>query len=284
MFEMTTEFYVLTLATFSIMAWHMSMQHVLSRSNAYIVARTSADAKRQFAIQQRIPQSHVLTYQHDGQRKIPNDSILLTGRWSVGARPVVGDHIHMAVSFWIHGEPRTFAEHDREPLQSLSYEPPFGKDTNICKVQGDVAYQKVWPHAGVHTHCDGLIHVHPWSAPRSLRKEGLDVTLGLWFDQVGIEYREYPHVSIQFADGARYDSNATHQWHVAEKTCFKKKVDTIYTNQFDTIWLGHAYGSYIIWFGRTDSVPPPDIPSHIEHLQSVGVHGAFNRPYPQTCY
>lgn len=284
MFNMTAEFYVLMVAMLCIMAWHMSMQHIDSRRNTYIVARTTHDAKRQFSMQQRIPQTHVLTYKHEGPRKLPMESVALAGRWSIGARPVVGDHIHMAISFWIHGKPRLFAEHDRQPLESIPYELSFKKDSDICQTPGDIAYQKLWPHAGVHTHCDGLIHVHPWSAPRSLRKEGMDVTLGLWFDQVGIEYREYPQVSIQFADGSRYDSNNTHRWHVAEKICFKGNIDNIYTNQLDFIWLGYAYASYVVWFGPVDSTPPDDIPSHIEHLKSVGVHGAFNQPYPQDCH
>ena len=48
------------------------------------------------------------------------------------------------------------------------------------------AYTKQWFHSGVHTHCDNIIHVHPWSAPRELRVEGKSVTLGTWFESVGI--------------------------------------------------------------------------------------------------
>lgn len=280
---MSTEFYVLMLATLSIFSWHISVTSVRSRGGAYILARTSRDAKLQFARMQHIPVSHVISYLHDGRTKKPADAFLLRGQWSVGARPVVGDHIHMAISFWVHGIPRDHAEHDRDPIEALNYEPPFGKDNAICKKQGDISYQKLWPHAGVHTHCDGLIHVHPWSAPRTLRKEGLDVQLGLWFDQVGIEYKEYPTVSIQFADGQRYDSNDTHRWHVAEKKCFKGGVDSIYTSFLDSIWLGHAYASYVVWFDAIGSNPPPDIVSRIRHLKYVGVHGAFDQPYPQTC-
>lgn len=280
---MTPEFYILMLAALTILAWHMSLHPVLSHANTFIFARTSQHAIQQFSQSFQIPTSHVIAYQHHGRQKMPSQSVYLTGTWSVEARPVVGDHIHMAISFWIHGKARTSVEHDRNPIETMHYEPPFGKDPHVCHVPGNVSYQKVWPHAGVHTHCDGLIHVHPWSAPRTLRKEGLDVTLGLWFDQVGIQYREYPDVSLEFADGSRYDSNATHRWHVAEKQCHHGKIDATYTKQLDNIWLGYAYSSYVLWFDTIGSKAPPDIDAHIQRLQHVGVHGAFGRPYPQTC-
>ena len=282
--HMSREFYVLMVAMLAILAWHMSIHVVKSRHGDIIFARTSTDAQNQFARQHHIPNTHVVTYQHLGTHREPAQSALLHGRWSVGARPVVGDHIHMAISFWIHGQPREHAEHDRTPIEDIAYEQSFGKDPQLCLDNRDTAYQKVWPHAGVHTHCDGLIHVHPWSAPRTLRREGLDVQLGLWFDQVGIAYHEYPSVSLQFPDGQRFDSNTTHRWHVAEKTCFKKEKYTLYTDHLDSIWLGHAYASYVVWFDIIGSNPPTDISSHIERLRAVSVHGAFGQSYPQSCH
>jgi len=280
---MTPEFYVLLLSIIVVLSWHMTMHALQSRGGSIILARTTTDAKRQFSHRYQIPESHAIVYKHNGRQKTPMDAWILSGQWSVGARPVTGDHIHMAISFWIHGTPRDHAEHDREPIETLGYEKPFGKDSRVCKVSGEVSYHKLWPHVGVHTHCDGLIHVHPWSAPRTLRREGIDVQLGLWFDQVGIDYREYP-VSLKFNDGSRYDSNDTHRWHVAEKTCYKNNIDRVYTNHLDSIWLGHAYASYIAWFGKIGSAAPPDISLHVNRLESVGVHGAFDRPYPQTCH
>ena len=40
----------------------------------------------------------------------------------------------------------------------------------------------------MHTHCDQIIHVHPFSAPRELRVEGRKANLGMWFENVGIFY------------------------------------------------------------------------------------------------
>ena len=280
---MATEFYILMILTLAIFSWHMSLHPIRTPNGNYILARSTQHAKAQFANNNNIPTELTLTFLKKGHARQPADSMLLHGQWSIGARPIVGDHIHMAISFWIHGQPRQQAEHDRPPIQDIQYEQPFGKDTNICNVPGDIAYQKIWPHAGVHTHCDGLIHVHPWSAPRTLRKEGLEVQLGLWFDQVGISYREYPTVSLQFPNGELYKSNQTHKWRIAEKRCFKHNIDNIYDSHLDSIWLGHAYASYIAWFDVNHAPPPNDIQTHIEHLKLVGADGAFGKPYPQTC-
>jgi len=242
-----------------------------------------------FAYEQNIPFTHGVLKGYNGrylqhiilpptnQRLWNYESVT---RWELKARPIVGDHIHMDASFWINDKPRINAEHDRHPIEQLEYEPPFGKDEHLCKVPGNISYEKMWPHAGVHTHCDGLIHVHPWSAPRVIRKEGLDVTLGMWFDQVGVRYYEN---GLEFSDGQRFDNNATHRWRVAEWTCYENnEPPTIYTRYFDQIWLGHAHASYVIWYGKS-SIPPHPIPSHRNHLKQVGAHGFNHEEYPHQC-
>ena len=281
---MPPEFFCVCFACLLVLCLQMMQVNVQNSQRAVILARTANGAKRLYARQTNIPATHVLLYAHDGHRRRLHEGFFLNHRVSLAERPVVGDHIHMAISFWI-GHRARHAEHDRSPIHAVDYEPPFGKDEDVCVTPGPVAYHKVWSHVGVHTHCDGLIHVHPWSAPRAIRKEGLDVRLGLWFDQVGIAYREWPTVSLTFADGARYDSNATHQWHIAEKTCFRDPApQTVYTEQLDDIWLGHAYAEYIAWFGLKGSEAPPGIERHLQHLERVGVHGAFDAPYPHTCH
>lgn len=281
---MQKEFYAVLFVVILVMALQMMLVNVHNNQSANVIARTALGARMSYARQMNIPESHVILYEHVGHQRQLLNRFFLAAQSSLAEHPVVGDHIHMAISFWIHGIAHQIAEHDRQPIQAISYEPPFGKDRAICQTPGNISYHKIWPHAGVHTHCDGLIHVHPWSAPRSLRKEGLDVRLGLWFDQVGIEYREWPTVSLTFADGRRIDSNTTHRWHIAEKICFHDESPAkIYTSQLDEIWLGHAYASYIVWFDTYNSPTPKDIPERIEHLKQVGVHGAFEKPYPHTC-
>ena len=247
--------------------------------------RLEAVLKR-FANEQRIPPTHGLLQGYNGrfltqQVSLPNAQRIWDftpgTRWELAVRPIVGDHLHMDVSFWIRGQPKQVAEHDRNFVE---YE-PYENKSELCTVSGNIAYTKLWPHAGVHTHCDGLIHVHPWSAPRVIRKEGFDVTLGLWFDQIGVRYWEN---SLGFSDGLRLSKNATHQWRVAEWVCYDNgEPPTVYTQHLDQIWLGHAYGSYVIWYGDS-STPPPPIPSHHRQLQQVGAYGFNQQPYPQQCF
>ena len=108
-------------------------------------------------------------------------------KWSLLSRPIVGDHIHLLYKIYLDGSPVIF--HDRNLTEKVPYEEmPHG-----CPSTVDYAYKKAWYHTGVHSHCDrspsngGVIHVHPWSAPKQLRVEGRDVNLGMFFESVGIE-------------------------------------------------------------------------------------------------
>lgn len=95
-------------------------------------------------------------------------------------RPIIGDHIHLGYTVRINNQDITLR--DRNLTEPVPYEnhPPS------CPNPPEYAYIKQYYHTGVHTHCDGIIHIHPWSAPKELRKEGRDITLGLWFENVGI--------------------------------------------------------------------------------------------------
>lgn len=237
-----------------------------------IQAWSTTNARAQFNKRYGIQDDKIISWHLVGHKRTPTVDF-----WKIdtlSARPVTGDHIHMAMSISVNGVTRQ-AEHDRYYEEEIPYE----QKEDICRVSGNIAYTKLWPHAGVHTHCDGIIHVHPWSSPRVLRREGRQVTLGMWFDQVGIEYRRQ---GLAFKDGARYDNNATHMWRLAKYECFNNTNYKLYTEQFDRVWLGHAYGSYIMWYGRSEK-PPPPIDEHITILQKRGATGFDGQPYPQTC-
>ena len=103
------------------------------------------------------------------------------GRWSLKYRPIVGDHIHIGIAIKMNGELVTMR--DRNLTEPIPYEDFHA----TCDHPPKYAYIKQWYHTGVHTHCDNIIHIHPWSAPRQLRVTGKDVTLGVWFESVGIE-------------------------------------------------------------------------------------------------
>lgn len=280
---MSTEFWTLAFLTLVFILWNISLVSIDNIPGVVIRGHTANNVRTQYANIHGIDIEKVILYKYDGYRLQPSTEILLSGgRWAIKARPVVGDHIHAAMSIWIGSKQRTNAEHDRNYVQTVLYEAPFFKNEDLCKVPGDISYTKLWPHAGVHTHCDGLIHIHPWSAPSVLRKEGLDIQLQLWFDQVGISYREWPMPSIQFQDGTRYDANSTHQWYLSEKKCYKDTEFTVYTKRINQVWLGHAYASYVLWYGQKHTVPPA-IDSHIVSLENVGAHGYNGQDYPHQC-
>ena len=277
---MPSEFYILCFLIVLFLVWNITLVNVDNIDGVVVRGHTAHNVMVQYANINEIEPQKVVIYKHIGHFKsVSSETILSGGRWSIGARPIVGDHIHAAISFWVGNQPRD-VEHDRNPIQHVEYEV---NKPDICKTPGTEAYTKLWPHAGVHTHCDGLIHIHPWSAPAVIRKEGMDIQLQLWFDQVGIQYRELPYVSLQFSDGLRLDGNQTHRWYASERKCFKDQQETIYTNQINQIWLGHAYASYVVWFGLIGSESPSQIESQLVRLREWGAKGYDQNPYPHTC-
>lgn len=101
------------------------------------------------------------------------------GKFDFLYRPVFGDHIHLGYSLYINDTYFTMRDHN------MSHNVPYEKGPS-CSNAPPYAYVKKWYHTGVHTHCDQIIHVHPFSAPRELRVEGRKANLGMWFENVGI--------------------------------------------------------------------------------------------------
>ena len=250
--------------------WHLFIVTVRDPEGGLFYGISTANVLAQYAKQYNTPQTHILLWERSQQVQ---SFTWTSGQYTISSRPISGDHIHMAMSIWTNGIARQ-AEHDRPVTQDI----PYDTKENMCKYPGNIAYTKVWPHVGVHTHCDGLIHVHPWSAPKAIRQEGQSIQLGLWFDQVGIQYR--PN-SFEFYNGT-YSNNATHKWRIAEYPCYNRSNYNLYEDHFDKIWLGHAYASYVMWYGSSKT-PPPAIKTHIDSLKKVGATGFNGRSYPHNC-
>ena len=111
-----------------------------------------------------------------------NNQIMFGDKWRIEYRPLVGDHIHLGIAIQLDG--RRLTMRDRNLTEPIPYEDFHPAES--CVHPPPYAYIKQWYHTGVHTHCDNIIHVHPWSAPRKLRVTGQEVTLGTWFESVGI--------------------------------------------------------------------------------------------------
>ena len=251
--------------------WQTFIVTVRDREGGTFYGISTANVVGQYAKQYNTPREHILLWK--GQRRVQSFT-WTSAPYTISSRPISGDHIHMAMSIWVNGVARQ-AEHDRPIKQDIPYE----NKGNMCTYPGNIAYSKVWPHVGVHTHCDGLIHVHPWSAPKAIRQEGRSTQLGLWFDQVGIQYMDS---SFEFENGTRYTNNATHKWRIAEYTCYKDTNYNLYEDRLDQIWLGYAYASYVMWYGASET-PPPAIETHIGSLKKVGATGFDGGTYPHNC-
>ena len=104
-----------------------------------------------------------------------------TGQFEFLYRPIFGDHIHIGYSLFVNGRQHIMRDHN------MSHNVPYETKPS-CSNAPPYAYVKKYYHTGVHTHCDQIIHVHPFSAPRELRVEGRKANLGMWFENVGIFY------------------------------------------------------------------------------------------------
>lgn len=124
---------------------------------------------------------------------------------------------------------------------------------------------------GIHTHQDGLVHIHPFS----LRASGKNATLGRFFDQTGIKVTD---TALKLQDGKVYKEGET--------TCGGKpaelvvaywksaldapssKPDKIHTKDFGAIRFSENYGAFTVAFvpkGTTD-IPAPSTASQVKTL------------------
>ena len=103
---METEFKLLCLWVVLFLVWNITLIRVDNKYDLQIRGHTSGNVIQQFARLQGIADEKVVLYKYDGHvRKYSRDILLSGGRWSIGARPVSGDHIHAAISFWIGDVP-----------------------------------------------------------------------------------------------------------------------------------------------------------------------------------
>ena len=116
-----------------------------------------------------------------------------------------------------------------------------------CPSPGDFAYEKRWYHNGVHTHCDGIIHVHPWSAPAQLRVEGRKIRLKLWFESVGIEVSpDNQGLKLPGQDEYIYDRNMEYYLDVTDDfPVFRSNT----VEEIINLWLVDHHGEILLWQG-----------------------------------
>ena len=162
--------------------------------------------------------------------------------WKMLEHPVVGDHIHLLYKIRVNNTELIF--HDRNLTETIAYE-TYPKR---CPIHVNFAYQKQWFHTGVHSHCDapGIIHVHPWSAPKGLQPEGREVTLGLFFQSVGIE-RSTKGFGFKI-NGTYVKLNLAYFTSTEQKNAFLTQ-DEI---EIENLWLVDCHGIVLLWDDRSD--------------------------------
>jgi len=231
---------------------------------------SSHNTIQQLAFITSTPPEYIVLQNKTSQFTLQEENILLENSdWTVRFRPIVGDHIHLSVEYWIGSQQRAH-DHDRPIEQPIPYE--SGPDKQ-CKSTDKYAYTKIWPHSGIHTHCDGLIHIHPWSAPYVWRLEGKRVVMAAFFDSVGIRYYETP-LRLEFEDGTSYTNNKTHVWRLDLRINYN--ITSIYTH-FDRLWLPHAYANIRVVYDTINS-KLKQWPT--KNFGTWGAHGFQGKPYP----
>lgn len=168
------------------------------------------------------------------------------GSWQMKQRPIVGDHIHLLYKMRLHNHTVIF--HDRNLTEIIPYEQPPATCTE------SYAYTKLFYHTGVHSHCDstpnatnpaGVIHVHPWSAPTKLRVEGREVTLGMFFESIGVE--QTPR-GFQI-HGETYRLNMAY-YSDANKTTYDLLTHDM--REIMNLWLVDCHGAVLLWDTTSD--------------------------------
>lgn len=161
------------------------------------------------------------------------------GKWEHVRFPLVGHHIHLGISIMVNSTSYTF--HDREMVQPIPYE-----EVETCSEP--YAYTKMWYHTGVHTHCDNIVHIHPWSAPAKLRVEGREVRLKMWFESVGIEVSP-AKTGLKLPGASEYITDWTLRYfvHVNDPN---PKYETKSIEKIVNLWLVDHRGAIVLWSGE----------------------------------
>jgi len=163
-------------------------------------------------------------------------------KWKINYRPIVGDHIHLGIAIRENGKDLTL--HDRDMTEPISYEDFHPAPS--CKDPPRYAYIKKWYHTGIHTHCDNIVHVHPWSAPKQLRVEGRDVTLKMWFESVGIEVGSIDNTLRM--PGSDYQKGWRLEYYI-----HVNDIDPVFVTtkveEMSNLWLVDHHGFIKLWIG-----------------------------------
>jgi len=192
------------------------------------------------------------------------------GLHRVLARPVRGDHYHQHLVFRINGV-QMQPWHDVESLRGVPWDDPAS-----VRCGSHYAYHSARGlHVGFHTHCDGIAHSHPWTAPYALKDSvgGMGHTTGLLLDALGVEYgpREPPNLQLPNRDSM--PSNSTHTWQLI--VCRGGMPVLRVREHLDRVWYP-VHGAALVFSYGTHSDA-----CNVSLNRLPAAHGFDNHPYPE---
>lgn len=133
---------------------------------------------------------------------------------------------------------------------------------------------------GVHTHSDGLVHIHPFN----LQASGKRATMSRFFDQTGIEVSgDTITLPYEVQGGRSFTSGkdtcggepaewVLAHWKEAQSANQKAKPDEVVTEDFGSVRFSENWGAYTLAFvplDEVDSIPVPSTAADIEALGAV---------------
>jgi hypothetical protein len=143
---------------------------------------------------------------------------------------------------------------------------------------------------GIHTHDDGLIHVHPFSGGAG----GRNATLGKFFDQVDLDvdsseiqlpsgdpFKEKTYREGETTCGKKPATIRVAHWKSALKAAQGAKPDKVFTDDIGDIRLSEDLGAYTFAFvPRGTPIPPP--PASADILTKATVDGGGTSGVPEA--
>jgi len=197
------------------------------------------------------------------------------------------DHVHSAYDTYVCVQdttpPTPTPEAPGESTTSSTTTTTTAPTSTTVAAVGDVPGRFLEPFTdaqadvlGIHTHGDGLIHIHPFTNSAA----GRNATLGVFLDQVGVSMT---NDTLTLPTGETFKEGVTKcqggkdgvlqvaKWNDANDAAQGKKPNEIFTEGFDQIRLG-ANNAFTIAFMPAGSTIPAksDVESRIANVSDLG--------------
>ncbi|MEO6987435.1 MAG: hypothetical protein ABI239_02180 [Aquihabitans sp.] len=191
--------------------------------------------------------------------------------------------VGISLVVFARGENESVGANDTPPRARLNETSPFDHwhaafAVNVCGDELPVLYDTGPDLLGIHTHEDGLIHIHPFST----RAAGPRATLKRYFDQVGLTVSDKAvELPVGLAEDTLYRAGETTcggqdaEWVLAHwkdaSVANVSKPDQIIRDDFSSVLLSEDLGAYTLAFvpaGDTD-IAAPEVSAQTAELGAI---------------